>query len=618
MPEICGIYSAQPLPPAARATVKKMLAAIQPTHETALASVAHEHFVATVCYAPGSREAELRRDDFGELVCVGEIYDSDPPLAEKTVGAAIAALWYQHREEWPQYANGIFAGVHFNGMSRRLVLTTDHFGVCPILYAPIGELLLFATRLQAIAASGLLSREILPNAIYHYLLHHMIPTPHTIYRGAHKLPPGSMALMGPEEPLQIRKYWDMHFVEDDSRKWPEMRQEIVQSLMRSVKQRQFFNVNGCDAGAFLSGGTDSSTVAGMMARQSAQPVPAFSIGFNEDYYNEMNYAELAAQHFSLQHFKHAVSPAEALSVMPKLIAAFDEPFGNSSIIPTYFCAKLAKDHGVPIMLAGDGGDELFGGNKRYAEDKIFQHYTKLPRALRTHVLEPALENLPPALAIGPLGKTQRYVNKAKLSVARRSLSFVYYDMRQLLAADYFAALDWDEPLRQADQLTANCNGASQLNQYLYLDLKYTITDNDLRKVNRMCQAAGVRVRYPYLDRRVVSCSSRLPSFWKVRHRRLRHGFKEAFKDFLPAAIIAKKKHGFGVPICDWLRRDPSIWQFSRDILLDQQAKARGYFQNRFIEKLFDLHDRDSTPYFGTVIWQLLALEIWMRAHEDNN
>jgi len=274
---------------------------------------------------------------------------------------------------------------------------------------------------------------------------------------------------------------------------------------------------------------------------------------------------------------------------------------------------LAREHGVTHLLGGDGGDELFAGNERYAKQTVFEHYRHLPRWLRRGALEPLLGRLPGSML--PFRKAQSYVRQANVPLPDRLQTYNFlnrFPADQVFEADLLAAIDPDQPRNSERETYRRLKNASALNRMLYLDWQITLADNDLRKVTRACELAGVEVSYPLLDDAVVELSTRIPSAQKLRHGRLRHFYKEATKDFLPAAIIAKEKHGFGLPFGVWLVEHEGLRQLAKESLA--ALKARGLIRPAFIDRVLDLHAKEHASYYGELVWVLMVLELWLAAH----
>lgn len=467
----------------------------------------------------------------------------------------------------------------------------------------------FASSAEMLLASVPQAPEIDPQAILHYLYFHMIPAPDTIYRGIRRLEPGEMIEYRAGQTSSTR-YWLPSF--DESRSWPfaEAKTAFVSVLERAVRDV----CDGGETGCFLSGGTDSSTVAGMLGRVSGSPARTFSIGFAATGYDEMEYARLAARHFGTRHREYYVTPDDVVEAIPMIARAYDQPFGNSSAVPTYFCARLAHGEGVEIMLAGDGGDELFGGNQRYADQYVFSLYERVPGPVKRALLEPAAA-LPGAGRIVPLRKLKSYIDRAAVPMPKRLEAynaFERFGVGNMLDPDFMSRVDVSRPATMQNAVYRAAGAHSQINRMLALDFKFTLADNDLRKVGRMCEVAGVDVRYPLLDDAVVAFSLSLPPEFKLRGTKLRYFFKKALQDFLPPQIITKKKQGFGLPFGVWARDHVALRDLAYGSL--ENLKSRRLVRSEFIDRLIDGHRKEHAAYFGSQIWVLMMLEQWFSEH----
>ncbi len=538
------------------------------------------------------------------------------PRNSDSYGAAIIDLYRQKGNEFVKYLRGSFALVLWDARQQTLLLATDHFGTRPIYYGLANERIAFAPRISFFAGAQDIPKVIEPNSLYFYLNHSFIPGPFTIFKNIQRLEPGHILEWANRRSI-VRKYWDMVYVEDRNLSESAAADLLRESLEDSVQfALSLGSVGTAEVGAFLSGGTDSSTLVGLMTKSSTRPTNSFSVGFEEEAYNEIYYARIAAKHFTSIAHEYIVRPDEALDAMSQLAAAYDEPFGNSSAIPTYFCVKMAKDAGVRVMFAGDGGDELFGGNQRYLTEKVFSIYHQVPRSLR-NVLDYAAETIPDFY---PWRKVKNYVRKANQPAVDRFFAYqLYYrdHAAEFLTDDFRASLEHDFPIDVARQHYLRAGEISPLNRLLYMDLKLAISDNDLFKVNRMAESQGVEVRYPYLDPCVGRASGIIPTRFKVSGWSKRYIFKKAFANFLPEQILTKKKHGFGLPTGDWLRTHSGFRDLARSLLLDPRSLQRGYFQRSALERLLKAHDEERSGYFGSHIWNFMMLELWHRTHADS-
>ncbi|MCC7058665.1 MAG: asparagine synthase C-terminal domain-containing protein, partial [Burkholderiaceae bacterium] len=372
-------------------------------------------------------------------------------------------------------------------------------------------------------------------------------------------------------------------------------------------------------GCFLSGGTDSSTIAGLVTRQYEAPARTFSIGFDVGGYDETMYSRLAARHFGTEHTEYFLTPDDVRAGVETVATQYDQPFGNSSAVPTYFCARIAREAGIERMLGGDGGDELYGGNERYAKQAVFALYERVPAWLRGGVLEPLLFGPLKALEVGVLPKARSYIEQAREPLPDR-LQSRYNLLNQLGAREVFTdamlgEVILDQPLELERQVWARAQAAqlpmTQVNRLLAWDFKFTLADSDLPKVTRMCSAAGVEVAFPMITHALVEHSLRLRPDEKLKGRRLRHFFKESLRGFLPDEIIAKQKHGFGMPFGDWLLTHEHLKMLADDAL--RSLAARGMIREAFLQQLLARLASGHAGYYGTMVWILMILELWLRA-----
>lgn len=533
----------------------------------------------------------------------------------KGYGAQIIDLYRWKGFEFVSSLRGSFAIALWDLRNHTLILATDPFGTRSIYFCNVNGRFGFAPSVGWLAAAPEISKVIDSNSLYFYLNHSFIPAPFTIYEDIHRLEPGHV-LIRTSDQVSVRRYWDMSYDEDETLSEDTAAAHVRSSLADSVRfALGTGDFQGQEVGAFLSGGTDSSTIVGLLNQIASEKVKSFSVGFEETAYNEIHFARLAAKHFNSDAHEYFVRPGEALEAISSLASAYDEPFGNSSAIPTFFCLKMAREAGVKIMFAGDGGDELYGGNERYITEKVFALYHKIPRPIRA-VIDHSAEIIP---GFYPWRKVKNYVRKANQPAVERFFSYQLYfrdHAEEYLSDDFQAAIDLEFPLTVPKQHYLRAGNIAALNRLLYMDLKLAVADNDLFKVNRMAQAHGIQVRYPFLDPQVGIASGRIPAALKVRGWSKRYIFKKAYRNFLPKEILQKKKHGFGLPTGDWLRHDRGFRDLARSLLLEPRAVQRGYFKRVALERLLKMHDQEKSGYYGSHIWNLMMLELWHRNHAD--
>ena len=509
---------------------------------------------------------------------------------------------------------GEFALAFYDGRDRALHLAVDRFRVQSLLVAERSDQLLFGSRMAALLASPVPFRPTIdPASLLDVVASSVITTPSTIFKEVEKVPPGH-SLRVKDGRSHSRAYWDVDFRRADG-EGPRALMARTRTALESAVADRLRADGSRRFGAFLSGGVDSSTVTGLLTRAHGASVSTFSIGFGEEIFDELRYARIASAAFATSQTEYRVTPRDVEDAVERLAAAFDEPFGNASAIPTYCCARLAREHGIDVLYAGDGGDELFAGNERYAASRIFERYERVPALLRKPLLTPAITAAGTLLPWPLFVKAKKYEKRASLPPAERAVSYGFWNVvppSEFVHGDLLAAAATYQPSAMALCHHRHARAKTELDRQLYLDLKITISDNDLFKVTRMCEQAGVAVRFPFLDERVVDAAECVPASMKMRGGELRTFFKEAFRDLLPAEIRAKKKHGFGLPISGWLRTDPGLHAMMRDLVLSERTLSRGYFRRAAVEDLVRRHAEDPTPYYGTVLWNLMAIELWHR------
>ena len=497
--------------------------------------------------------------------------------------------------------------VGFSDTGGRGFLAVDRFAIRSLCYRVVNGELRFAARADDLADS---TSEIDPQAIFDYLYFHVIPSPRTIFKGVFRLPPGHSAVFE-NGSLSVSRYWVPEFSELDRPTFVDLRTEFRQ-LLRNAVVRQ---LDGGKPGCFLSGGTDSSTIAGMIGEVSGQPAATYSIGFEAEGYDEMEYARIAARHFKTEHHEYYVTPDDLVRSIPAVAQYYDQPFGNSSALPAYFCANMARDDGVSKILAGDGGDELFGGNTRYAKQKVFGYYDAVPSLLRD-VMEPMLLNSP--LGRLPLArKAASYITQARVPLPDRTQTYnllFRLGISEVFNSDFLGSVDVEEPISQQRAVWGLLNKkASQTNRELAFDWRYTLAECDLPKVVGTTALAGINVGFPMLDKDLVDFSIRLPTSYKLKGLRLRWFFKEALRGFLPDAIITKKKQGFGLPFGVWAAQNSALKAMAEDSV--RGLVERKILRADFVDALFSRYLNEHPGYYGEMIWISMMLELWLRRYK---
>lgn len=566
--------------------------------------------------APGGVARCEQRQLVAALEGVPVWQDGDLARLAQLHGQAQALLegYHRHGDQVLHMIHGGFALAIQDGTANCMLLATDRTGIVPLFHATTTDGLVFGSRAGQVAAQAGVDGTLNPQALYDYLYFHVVPGPESVYSGVRRLQPGE-CLRWQAGKARLEPYWTMEYREEGLEGSPAEWRERFRELVRDAVRRR---TNGrLKVGAFLSGGTDSSTVSGMLGQVLEAPAPTYSIGFDAPGYDEMEYARLVARHFGTAHHEYYVTAEDVVAGVPRVAAQFDQPFANASAVPAYYCARMAKEDGIERLLAGDGGDELFGGNYRYAKQQMFAWYGRMPGILRSGMVEPLLLGSPLG-RMGPLRKLGNYVRQARLPMPERMETYNLLDRlgpERILSDDYLARIDRGVPMELLRETYHGAHAGHMLNRMLAVDMRFTLADSDLPKVTGACDLAGMEVAFPFLDEPLMEFAATLPPREKVRGTRLRHLFKEALRDFLPAEILTKKKQGFGLPFGLWLVEHSGLRDLTGDSL--SNLKRRGIVRPEFIDELLGRHQAEHAAYYGTMVWTLLMLEQWLAARENN-
>lgn len=547
----------------------------------------------------------------GSIHCgiTGHVDWLQPDLADIQIkrdpAQALLQAYRQHGHGLLDRVGGRFALFAWDAQSRTGIVAGDRFGLIPVYWSRGDDgigVAPMATWMPQVTGRPL---SISDQGIYNYLYFHMVPGPASVFADVNKLM-AAHALVFDGNEVEVRRYWEPSFREHDDGPLVESGEQMLGLLSSAVGRL----AADADTGAFLSGGLDSSTVAGLLARHRPNP-KTYSIGFDADGYDEIAFAKLASERFETDFKTYYVTPEDVLAALPEVAAAYDEPFGNSSALPAYFCARLAAADGRQRLLAGDGGDELFAGNERYQKQRVFERYGAVPGWMRLGLIEPLL-NRDWLSGLPIAGKARSYVQQATIPLPDRLQTYNFLNRlgaESIVSEALWRSVDPELPLNLDRAVYGAPREASTLNRMLYLDWQHTLTDNDLRKVNRMCQLAGIEVEYPMLDDHLVEFSTRVSSARKMRGNRLRDFYKRAVVGLLPDQIINKSKHGFGLPFGIWMAEHPGLQALAADNLA--RMRRRSYVQPEFIDEITRLHREQHAGYYGEFIWVLIMLELWL-------
>ena len=551
-------------------------------------------------------DGSVQRHGVGTLTVIGlfDLVVGDPREALKADIATRCSRW-----------RGRFAFVRHDAASGEWLAVVDHFGSLPIFHSGSADALALSSHLGPLLDAPWVERQADPAAVFHYLNFACIPAPQTIVADVQRLPPASLLRWRPGTTARIERWWRASYAEDLDGDAAGLAGELRERIVGTVQR--YRPTGGARWGSFLSGGTDSSTITTVLARQHRDDtVHSFSIGFAEAGYDELEFARIAATACGARGHFGSIDETETLDVLPHLPELFDQPFGNDSSVPTLACAAMAAAGGHSILVAGDGGDEIFGGNERYAKDAIMQRWFRMPGALKT---------IGRAIGRSVGGGSNRFLNRVDNFTRRSSLpnpdrfytddAFASECFDELLAPPFRSSVRADLSLQLLRGLYAGTDARSELHRLMALDLELAIAQNDLVKVDGATRHAGVSARYPFLDPDLVAWTGRLKAHWKLAGTEKRYLFKRAVTGIVPETILRKPKQGFALPVSVWMRERPEFREWLRELLLSERTRQRGWFEPAYVADLFNRHQAGGWDY-SSALWMLATLELWMRNNLD--
>ena len=517
----------------------------------------------------------------------------------------IVHAYEQWGEECFRRLRGMFGIALWDRRERTLLLARDRAGMKPLHYAEHGGRLFFGSELKSLLTAGAVDGAIDNESLDHYLSFLYTPRDRSIFKGVHKLPPGHL-LRWHDGKLSTRPYWQIDARESFRGTADDAALELRRVMADAVRSHM---VSDVPLGAFLSGGVDSSAVVGFMAEASDRPVKTFSIGFDDPEFDELEHARTVANHFGTEHHEFVVRP-DALGILDQLIGHFDEPFADSSAIPTWYVSEIARKH-VTVVLSGDGGDELFGGYDRYLPHPRVAQFDRLPIPGRRRVAAAVW----PLLPHGVQGKNfLRHVARDDNGRFLESVALFRDDEKDALYSPEFRAqlngATAEDRLGRHFERFASLPAQSRMMRF---DFETYLPEDVLTKVDRMSMAHSIESRVPLLDNDVIEFAATLPTELKIHQGRRKHVLKEALKGMVPAGILDRRKQGFAVPLGSWFKG--GLTDVFADVLGSTTTRQRGYFQPAFIERL--VREQLSGRRDHTLrLWQLLVFELWYRQYVD--
>ncbi len=501
--------------------------------------------------------------------------------------------------------NGMFSLAIWDESEKRLFAARDRLGKKPFYYYAGKDRFVFASELKSLLADPEIPRDVNMEAVDRYFSFGYIPSPLTIFHNIYKLRPGHFLLWQNEE-IHTHQYWDLAYKESaDCRTEDDFTDRLEELLTAAVKRRLISDV---PLGAFLSGGIDSSTVVGMMARVSAEPVKTFTIGFEEQSYSEVPDARVVADTFKTHHHEYKVK-SSAVDILPALVWHFDEPFADSSAVPTFYVSKIAREN-VTVILSGDGGDELFAGYRSYYKRNQYEIFKRIPRLLREKVIGPLASTLP----INARGKNF-LLEISKLEKKENFEIIEYYPQikHDLYSDDFRNQVSKFNDFQSLVSYWGNMPAGPKLSRMQYFDTKFYLPDDILVKVDRMSMANSLETRAPLLDYTVAEFAATIPAELQFKDGRGKYILRKMASRFLPEHVFKKKKQGFAIPMNEWFRNE--LKEYAFDLLTSSRSNNRGYFKGKIINYILNEHIKGRRDY-SMWIWSLVIFELWHQTYLD--
>lgn len=505
---------------------------------------------------------------------------------------------------------GMFAFALWDARQRTLFLARDRLGKKPLFYCHNQRSFLFASEPKAILQDRRVCAEADPEAIHHFLTYGYVPSPWSAFRGIRKLPPAHYLLVR-DGKISVQRYWSLHYTPKRCGREDGLGEELISLLEEAVRLRMISDV---PLGGLLSGGIDSSTVVALMRRFTSAPVRTFAIGFDDPEYNELSYARQVARRFETDHHELVVKP-DAVALLPKMVWHFNEPFADSSALPSFYLCDMARGQ-VTVALNGDGGDEAFLGYDRYLGTKLAGWLDCLPASVRRLLLR-GVKVFPSDRPKSTPFRLRRFSEALAMEPRQRYGRWVCCFENGLKNSLYTP--EWSAEMRGRDSMALleaayeRSDATSFPEATAHTDLQMYLPDDLLVKMDIASMAHGLEVRSPFLDHHVIEFAASLPLSLKLRGLTEKFLLKKVMKNVLPESVLHRKKMGFGVPIDHWFRYE--LKELAYDVLLDARARQRGYFRPEVVRRFLVEHvEGRALHHFH--LWTLLILELWYRTFID--
>src|SRR5215831_17846505 len=563
----------------------------------------------------GGQQPLGNEDDSVQVVCNGEIYNA-PALARdlearghtlrtRSDVEVIAHLYEEHGVDVAERLDGMFAFAIWDTRAHRLVLGRDRVGIKPLYVTRLGDRLVWGSEAKCLLAAGL-DPQLDPQALHDYLTLGYVPGPASIFAGVTQLAPGHVLVCEAGKEPVTRRYWSLegHVAGRETRTEADWEAELLSTLRGAVRSHLMSDV---PLGVFLSGGLDSGSIVALMHELGVHPIRTFTIGFEEKSFSELDDARQVATRYGTQHHELIVRP-DAISLLPRLVRSFDEPFADSSAIPVFHVSELARRH-VTVVLSGEGGDELLAGYETYRARRVAALYARLPQAIGRGLVPAVVRQLPVSHAKVSFDyKAKRFVTGAYLPPAAGHLwwkTILDDDAKAAMYADG-VAVDAEPTVRLFEALFRESDG-DELDRLQYVDGLLYLPGDILVKVDRMAMLHSLEARVPFLDRSMMELTRRIPSRLRLRGMTTKYLLRRAMVDRLPPSVVNGKKRGFNVPMPSWLTG--GLRDFTRDVLSPQRVRRQGLFKPAAVERLISDHLARRID-FSRAIWSILVLSVW--------